>query len=179
MSKKKQKQKDHTQVVDAGRFEPTPGLYRARVEMCVAERGRGDTWGVEFEFGIRAPVDIGRRFSLWIDTCDGGGDLLCRVFSVLGVAVEDEGDLALACREVVGRHAYVQVLEDGTIHVQQLATTQAVADPVAYDQSFPKPLDDEMDDEGGGFHKCDTALKAAYRIHPEEQIRAIRTAQES
>lgn len=174
MSKKK-KRKAAQEV--AGVFEPTPGLYRARVEMCVAERGRGDTWGVEFQFGIRAPLDIGRKFSLWIDTCDGGGDLLCRVFSVLGVAVEVEEDLALACRDVVGRHVYVQVLEDDTIHVQQLATTQAVADPVAYDQSFPKPVDDEMDDEGGGFHKCDTALKATYRIHPEEQIRAIRAAQ--
>jgi hypothetical protein len=162
-----------------------PGLYRVRIERCEAVRPQGCGWRAEFEFGVRAPQSDGVRFKLLLDTEQPDeSDLLCRVFAVLGGVVEDPEDFALACREVVGRHAFVEVLARGVVHVQQLATTHTVASPVDRLQAFPdidnlpyedidKP-EDLTDPESPRFYGCDTEAKAELRLHPNEHVRVLR-----
>jgi hypothetical protein len=110
---------------------PPPGIYRVRVERCEAVMYPRDRREVSFDFKVEAPDRaLGRPMKLSLRTGEPGvADYLCRVFAVAGVALTDEGDLPIACREVVGRYLYVEVLMDGELHLQQLAATYMIAVP--------------------------------------------------
>jgi hypothetical protein len=123
-------------------------------------------------------------------------DYLCWVFAVAGVPVEGEDDLALACREVVGRYLFVEVLPEGQIHVLQLSTTHSFAVPLGVtgrlgnrfrddqaDFNKPCPADyiavtDNSDPEDPRYFACDLQQKAELHLHPAEQLRVLRAEAE-
>ncbi len=168
-----------------------PGIYRARVGRCEAVMNERDTWDVSFEFFVEGPEHAyGWPLRLSLPTGEAGGaDYACRVFAVTGVPVNDDGDLPLACREVVGRHLYLEVLDDGELHVQQLAVTHRVAVPPSVPSLFPAEGDsrrhradpdaplDLSDPFYPRFHGCDITHKAELRLYRHEQARVTRVRQ--
>jgi len=178
-----------------------PGLYRAQLAECTAQVTYGGHWFVEWHFDVRGPLGASGRLSAAHELDDQSDiDHLRRMFAVAGVALDGERDLALACREVVGKQFYIELLpgtaeEGDMLHVQQLATTYNVAVPDEYDgdlserYGFTSQMDFEclegsnrgrdLSDPGFPmYHGCTVAEKAELRLSPPESIRVARAAAE-
>ncbi len=112
-----------------------PGIYRVCVEACEYEVPVYTGGVVSFTFKVLAPECVSGKVHLHLDAERPGAGHLCCVFAVAGVGVND--GLAIACREVVGRHLYVEVLKRRAVHVLQLATTHGVAPPPSVASRFP------------------------------------------